>query len=124
MLPTDFDIFSSATRIIPLCIQMPRERHPAGGLGLGDLVLVVGEDEIDAAAVDVEVGAQELLPAIAEHSMCQPGRPSPHGDGHEVSSSALCAFQSAKSSGSSLRLAVPASSPWSISSGSRLESLP
>ena len=56
--------------------------------------------------------------------MCHPGRPSPQGDGHEVSSPSLCPFQSAKSSGSSLSEAVPASSPWSISPGSRLESFP
>ena len=34
--------------------------------------------------------------------MCQPGRPSPHGLGHQLSSSSLRAFQSAKSSGDSL----------------------
>ena len=37
--------------------------------------------------------------------MCQPGRPSPQGEGHDVSSSGLFAFQSAKSSGDSLALA-------------------
>ena len=37
--------------------------------------------------------------AIAEHSMCQPGRPSPHGEGQAVSSSSFSPFQSAKSSG-------------------------
>ena len=41
-----------------------------------------------------------------------------------MSSPSLCPFQRAKSSGSSLREAVPASSPWSISAGSRFESLP
>ena len=61
---------------------------------------------------------------IAEHSMCQPGRPLPQGDPSEVSSPSLCPFQSAKSRGSSLSEAVPASSPWSISPGSRLESFP
>ena len=35
--------------------------------------------------------------------MCQPGRPLPHGESHEVSSPGLFAFQSAKSRGSSLR---------------------
>ena len=34
----------------------------AGCLGLGDLVLVVGEDEVAAAAVDVEAGAQVAQP--------------------------------------------------------------
>ena len=40
-----------------------------------------------------------VLSIIAEHSMCQPGRPSPHGDGH-VGSPGFDAFQSAKSRGS------------------------
>jgi len=38
----------------------PRERPP-GAARLGDLVLVVGEDEVDASAVDVELDAQQLL---------------------------------------------------------------
>ena len=50
--------------------------------------------------------------------MCQPGRPRPHGDSHQVSSSGLFAFHSAKSSGS--RLCSPGSadpapsSSWSM----------
>ena len=37
--------------------------------------------------------------AIAEHSMCHPGRPRPHGDGQEASvgSAGFTPFQSAKS---------------------------
>ncbi len=80
MLPTDFDIFSSSVWTIPLCIQIRARGEPAGGLGLGDLVLVMGEDEVGAAAVDREVGAELGFSAIAEHSMCQPGRPSPQGE--------------------------------------------
>jgi hypothetical protein len=38
---------------------------------------------------------------IALHSMCQPGRPAPHGAGHD-GSPGLANFQSAKSSGSRL----------------------
>ena len=48
-------------------------------------------------------GAPSTVSAIAEHSMCQPGRPRPHGESHAVSSIGFVAFQSAKSSGSSLR---------------------
>ena len=40
--------------------------------------------------------------AIAEHSMCQPGRPLPQGESQLVSSPSLVAFQRAKSRGSSL----------------------
>ena len=39
--------------------------------------------------------------------MCQPGRPSPHGEGQNSSSPSLRAFQSAKSSGLSLSCARP-----------------
>ena len=61
---------------------------------------------------------------MAEHSMCQPGRPGPQGESHAVSSPGLFAFQSAKSSGSSLRSAPSTPSPWSIWSTSRCESSP
>ena len=61
MFPTDFDIFSSADLDHAVVHPQPGERDPAGGLGLGDLVLVVGEDEIGAAAVDREVRAEQLL---------------------------------------------------------------
>ena len=40
---------------------------------------------------------------MAEHSMCQPGRPGPHGDSHDVSSCPFVAFQSAKSRWSAFR---------------------
>ena len=56
--------------------------------------------------------------------MCQPGRPRPHGDAQSVSSSALLAFQSVKSSGS--RLCSPGSTlaPSSSWSGFWCESAP
>ena len=38
-----------------------RERHAARGLGLRDLVLVVGEDEVGAAAVDREVEPEQAF---------------------------------------------------------------
>ena len=41
-----------------------------------------------------------MLVDIAEHSICQPGRPSPQGDGHEGSPGFAC-FHRTKSSGSS-----------------------
>ena len=37
-----------------------------------------------------------IADAMTEHSMCHPGRPGPHGEGHE-GSPGLEAFQSAKS---------------------------
>ena len=56
--------------------------------------------------------------------MCQPGRPSPQGELQRVSSSALAAFQSAKSCGARLSAAASSPSPCRISSGGRFESLP
>ena len=51
------------------------DERPAGdALALRDLALVVGEDQIGAAAVQVDGGA-ELAIAITEHSTCHPGRP-------------------------------------------------
>ena len=65
-----------------------------------------------------------IASAMAEHSMCQPGRPSPQGDSHQVSSPSLRAFQSAKSCGASFTSAESSPSPCCISSSGRLESLP
>src|SRR5438876_696965 len=48
-------------------------------------------------------GAPRYLFAIALHSTCQPGRPSPHGLGHD-GSSPFDFFHRAKSSGSSFGL--------------------
>ena len=48
--------------------------------------------------------------AMTEHSMCQPGRPSPHGDCH-AGSPGLELFQRAKSFGFFFSAASPASSP-------------
>ena len=86
-------------------------RSPSAGVGaaLGDLVLVMGEDQVHRPGVDVE----DVHPhfrrisssAMAEHSMCHPGRPRPNGASHAAptaSSSGLTAFQSTKSRASSL----------------------
>ena len=43
---------------------------------------------------------------IAEHSMCQPGKPSPQGDGHFMRRPGSARFQSAKSSGSCLSVST------------------
>jgi hypothetical protein len=49
---------------------------------------------------------------MAEHSMCQPGRPWPQGEAHE-GSPCLAAFQSAKSR-TFLLSRLPTSSPLSV----------
>ena len=38
---------------------------------------------------------------MAEHSICHPGLPIPHGDSHAISLSSFLAFHKAKSKGSS-----------------------
>ena len=47
---------------------------------------------------------------MATHSMCQPGRPGPHGEG-QVGSLGLADFQRAKSSGSSLNSSTSTRAP-------------
>jgi hypothetical protein len=60
-LPKDLDIFFPSTWSISLCIQTCAKLPRVGAAGLGDLVLVVGELEVEAAAVDVEGGAEKLV---------------------------------------------------------------
>ena len=45
----------------PAVVQPEPGERVAGGLGLGDLVLVVREDQIHSAGVDVELGAEVRL---------------------------------------------------------------
>ena len=61
MLPRLLLIFSSPSSSISLCIQMRAIAPVAGPLRLGDLVLVVREDEVDAAPVDREAVPQGRL---------------------------------------------------------------
>ena len=60
---------------------------------------------------------------MAEHSMCQPGRPGPHGLSH-AGSPGLAPFHRAKSPGLRLRSLTSMRAPASSCSGSRLHSLP
>lgn len=49
--------------------------------------------------------------AITEHSICQPGRPGPHGDGHEGSPD-FDAFHRAKSDGERLPVVIESAPVW------------
>ena len=60
---------------------------------------------------------------MAEHSMCQPGRPGPQGLS-QAGSPGLAAFQSVKSIGFSLPSSGSMRAPVSIESRLRFESLP
>ncbi len=106
MLPSDFDIFSSAVRIIPLCIQIRASGTPRAASVWAISFSWWGKIRSEPP-LWISKSAPSSFSAIAEHSMCQPGRPSPQGEGQDVSSSGLRAFQSAKSSRSSLSWAVP-----------------
>ena len=57
MLPSDLDIFSPVSRSIPLCIQTRAKRSPAAS-DCARSFSWCGKDQIEAAAVHVEVLAQ------------------------------------------------------------------
>jgi len=60
---------------------------------------------------------------MTTHSVCHPGRPSPHGDG-QVGSPGLPFFQRAKSSGSRFLSSTSTRAPASCSSLTLPDSLP
>ena len=85
MLPNRFDIFSPPD-VEELAVQPdPGEQLLAGvGAALGDLVLMVREDQVHrrrhgCPARPYPSRRRMSSSAIAEHSMCQPGRPRPNG---------------------------------------------
>jgi len=99
--PSDFDIFSPVNSSIPLCIQRRANSRPAPR----DWAISFswcGKTRSRPPPWISKTGPR-YFSAIAEHSMCQPGRPRPQGESHDVSSPSFVAFQSAKSRGSSLR---------------------
>ena len=100
MLPIDFDIFSPVSSSIPLCIQTRANSRPAAR-DCANSFSLCGKTR-SSPAMWISNGSPRNFSAIAEHSMCQPGRPRPQGESHHVSSPGLFAFQSAKSRGSSL----------------------
>ena len=90
-----------------------RERLPARGQRLRRLVLVVREDQVVAAAVDLEAHAERLLRHRRALDVPTGPAPAPGRVPGGVLDS-LWAFQSAKSSGSRLSAAPSMPSPWSI----------
>ena len=80
--------------------------HPVVGKGLAvralalrDLIFMVRENQILPTGMNIDFLTQIFF-AITEHSMCHPGRPSPHGDTQKGSPS-FFGFHRTKSSGSS-----------------------
>ena len=123
MLPSDFDIFSAASWSIPLCIHSRASGFPRAASVCAASFSWCGKSR-SAPPPWMSSSTPSSSSAIAEHSMCQPGRPSPQGEGQAVSSPSFSPFQSAKSSGSSLRSAPSTPSPWSIWSIVRCDSSP
>ena len=57
-LPSDLDIFSPPKLQHAIVDPVAGEFHPGIRLGLGDLVFVVREDQVIAAAVDIDLLAE------------------------------------------------------------------
>ena len=101
-LPSDLHIFSPLMVTQALCTQY-RAKLVAEGLGLGDLVLVVREDQVEAAAVDVE-GVAEVLVGHRRALQVPAGPAAAPGrlPARRLGSPGLAPFHRAKSRGSRL----------------------
>ena len=98
MLPTDLAIFSPSSRTMPLCIQMRASGFPRAASVWAISFSWCGKTRSEPPPW-ISKSTPRISSAIAEHSMCQPGRPAPQGASSAVSSPSFCAFQSAKSCG-------------------------
>ena len=76
MLPTDFAIFSSSICTMPLCIQVRDRGLPRAASVCAISFSWCGKTRSDPPPCTSN-GMPSTVSAIAEHSMCQPGRPSP-----------------------------------------------
>ena len=112
-LPIDLDIFSESRRTIPTWTQR-RVRSSSRAARVWAASFSWWGKMRSEPPPWISNPTPSSFSAIAEHSMCQPGRPGPQGDSQEVSSASLWPFHRAKSSGSRLRAAPSTSSPWSI----------
>src|SRR5699024_7963366 len=102
VLPTDLDIFSPSAVTNPLCIQKFANRSPAAQDCASSFSWC--GNRRSKPPPWISKWRPKYLVAIAEHSMCQPGRPSPHGDAHAApaGSESSLDFHSVKSRGSFL----------------------
>ena len=114
-LPSDFDIFSPSMRTIAWCIQWRTKSWPVAASLWAISHSWCGKIRSEPPPWRSMVVSSSRR-AIAEHSMCQPGRPGPHSDSHAGSPSAE-GCHSTKSSGSRL-LGSSGLPPWTRASSS------
>jgi hypothetical protein len=121
-LPSDFDIFSSSTRTKPLCIHTFTNFEPQAAQ-----VCAISFSWCGNLRSMPPPWMSKCSPSsstdIAEHSMCQPGRPGPQGDSQD-GSPGLAAFHSTKSSGSRLASSTSMRAPARRSASRLPESCP
>ena len=112
-LPSDFDIFSSFSSSMPLCTQTRANSWPRL-LDCASSFSWCGKRRSTPPPWISNAGPRNFS-AIAEHSMCQPGRPGPQGESQAASSCSFCDFQRAKSRWSRFSSLVS----WATMSSSR-----
>src|SRR2546428_859659 len=121
-LPSDFDIFSWSTVTNPLWTQ-----YRANSLSVAEQDWAISFSWCGKMRSWPPPWMSKVSPRcfmdMAEHSMCHPGRPGPHGLGH-AGSPGLEDFHSAKSIGLRLRSSTSTRAPACSSSSLRLESRP
>src|SRR6478736_5215549 len=102
LLPSDLLIFSPAVVIQALCIQYDANGWPAARDWACSFSWCGKRRSTPPPWMSNAV--PRYLPAIAELSMCQPGRARPHGVGHDAvaGSDGVRAFLGAKGRGSRL----------------------
>src|SRR5688572_10312461 len=110
------------TRVRPLCIQYLTNVCPVQHSDCASSFSWCGNIRSIPPPCMSNVCPRYLID-MAEHSMCHPGRPRPHGLSHATSPAPGADFHSAKSAG--LRLPTASTRPLdSCSSTLRFESLP
>ena len=109
--PSDLCISAPPSSSMPLCIQIRANGRPTAR----DCAISFSwcGNTRSSPPPWIKNSGPSVFSAMAEHSMCHPGRPRPHGESHHVSSSGLFAFQRAKSRGSSFSRFGSCSSTWS-----------
>src|SRR5690554_746823 len=121
-LPKDLDIFSPSTRTAPACIQVVAYCLPVAASLCAISFSWCGKTKSGPPPWMSKLSPKQQVD-ITEHSMCQPGRPAPHGD-CQLGSPGLAAFQRTKSKGSSLASSTSMRAPIFKSLILRRDNLP